>query len=65
MRIVLNGNDIDTEAASLADLIEAEGFTAEIVATAVNGEFVPRAVRTEQTLRDGDRVEVFSPRQGG
>jgi sulfur carrier protein len=35
------------------------------VAVAVNGEVVPRSAWDEQSLRDGDRVEVLTAAQGG
>jgi sulfur carrier protein len=41
------------------------GYGEAIVATAVNGEFVPARARGEIHLRDGDRVEVLAPMQGG
>ncbi|SON56271.1 sulfur carrier protein ThiS [Hartmannibacter diazotrophicus] len=65
MRILLNGDAVDFEAATLADFVEMQEFDPDIVATAVNGEFVPRLERAEMLLADGDQVEVFSPRQGG
>ena len=65
MRIVLNGEPRDTDVPSLAALIDAEGFEPAVVATALNGDFVPRDRRAATPLADGDAVEVFSPRQGG
>jgi sulfur carrier protein len=38
---------------------------AEQVATAVNGEFVPRGSRARHVLHDGDAVLCFSPITGG
>ena len=35
------------------------------VATAVNGEFVPRAQRAHHPLHDGDTVLCFAPITGG
>lgn len=37
----------------------------EQVATAVNGEFVPRGARAGHVLHDGDAVLCFSPITGG
>lgn len=65
MRIVLNGEPVDATAADLDTLLAAEGFDPALVATAVNGDFVPRAHRRDLRLSEGDSVEVFSPRQGG
>ena len=36
-----------------------------IVATALNGEFVPARKREATPVRDGDRIEILAPRQGG
>jgi sulfur carrier protein len=41
------------------------GYADRIVATALNGEFVPAAARREASVYDGDRVEVLAPMQGG
>lgn len=65
MRIVLNGEPVEAAATDLDTLLTAEGFDPTLVATAVNGDFVPRAHRSDLRLADGDSVEVFSPRQGG
>ncbi|OCX61181.1 thiamine biosynthesis protein ThiS [Thioclava sp. SK-1] len=65
MRIELNGASVTTDADDLAELIEEQGFAAAHVATALNGEFVPRGARANTPLRDGVRIEVLSPMQGG
>jgi len=41
------------------------GYGGAVVATAVNGEFVPTAARQTARLAEGDRVEVLAPMQGG
>ena len=41
---------------TLDRLLEAQGIDAATVATAVNGAFVPRALRTTTTLQSGDTV---------
>ncbi|MCV2880414.1 sulfur carrier protein ThiS [Actibacterium sp. XHP0104] len=65
MQIDLNGAQVITQARTLAALIDEQGFAAEVVATAVRGEFVPRSARADTPLAPGDRVEVLSPMQGG
>lgn len=65
MRITINGEGRESRAPTLEALVEEAGFVAGVVATAVNGEFVPRRSRGETALKDGDAVEVFAPRQGG
>ncbi|MQS00101.1 sulfur carrier protein ThiS [Gluconobacter aidae] len=65
MRIDLNGQTIETQAQTLADLLSEQGFESSCVATAVNGEFIARSLRSETRLDDGVKVEVLSPMQGG
>jgi thiamine biosynthesis protein ThiS len=33
--------------------------------SAINGEFVPARAREATPLKDGDRIEIVAPRQGG
>jgi sulfur carrier protein len=63
--IVLNGERIETAARTLAELVAGQGFPATAVATAVNGDFVPREARAATLLSGDDRVEIVAPRQGG
>lgn len=65
MRIRLNGEIIETMATDLAGLIEEHAFDVTVVATALNGEFVPRSLRGETRIAEGDVVEVLRPMQGG
>jgi sulfur carrier protein len=64
-RIRLNGAPLETRARTLADLVAVEGYAQAAVATAVNGNFVPRQERAATLLAAGDRVEIVAPRQGG
>jgi sulfur carrier protein len=50
---------------TLADLIAALGQAPQALATAVNGEFVPRDARAGVRLKDGDAVFTFQPITGG
>jgi sulfur carrier protein len=63
--ILLNGAPAQTEAATLAELVAARGFAEGEVATALNGDFVPRNARAATLLAEGDKVEIVAPRQGG
>jgi sulfur carrier protein len=63
--IVLNGEQIETAARTLAELVAGQGFAQTAVATAVNGAFVPREARAATLLSGGDKVEIVAPRQGG
>ena len=64
MKIVLNGEPREVQAATLSELLTECGFSGR-VATAVNEEFVPSSLRIARKLAVGDRVEVVSPMQGG
>ncbi|GGF66014.1 hypothetical protein GCM10011402_17700 [Paracoccus acridae] len=64
MQIILNGSPCHTNAATLADALAQAGVTGHI-ATALNGSFVPAALRDQTPIRDGDRIEAQAPMQGG
>ena len=53
------------EGLTLAALLAAQGVRATQVATAVNGEFVPCALRDQHTLHAGDTVLTFHAIVGG
>ena len=65
MKITVNGTAQETTAPTLDALLQELGYGAAKVATAVNEDFVPAALRPEQRLNEGDRVEIVAPRQGG
>jgi sulfur carrier protein len=65
MRILINGASRDIRAADLSGALEELGYAGAVVATAVNGEFVPAADRQVARLADGDQIEVLAPMQGG
>jgi sulfur carrier protein len=63
--LTVNGEPHQVAAATLADALIALDYGEAIVATALNGEFVPKRKRAETPLKDGDRIEIVAPRQGG
>lgn len=65
MRILVNGASREVRAAELAAALEELGYGGAVIATAVNGEFVPVSDRQAARLADGDRIEVLAPMQGG
>ncbi|WP_102222882.1 sulfur carrier protein ThiS [Acidimangrovimonas sediminis] len=65
MQILLNGAPVETAARTLADLVEERALDATSVATALDAEFVPRALRPATSLTEGARVEIVAPMQGG
>ena len=65
MRIFLNDDVHEVDAATLAAALDSLGFGGRKIATAVNGRFVAAAARQSMKLADGDRIEVVAPMQGG
>ena len=65
MRIIVNGDQHDVEPETLASALTALGYGGRKIATAVNGRFVPQAVRESTRLAEGDQVEIVAPMQGG
>jgi len=66
LTITVNGEPRTVEEdASLADLVSALGQPPQALATAINGDFVPRTARENVRLREGDAVFTFQPITGG
>ena len=65
MTFIINGEEQEVAAATLADLLTALDYDGDWLATAVNGELVHREDREAFTLGARDRIEILSPMQGG
>ncbi len=65
MKITVNGEAQTLAATLLSEALIELGYGDAKVATAVNEEFVPATLRASSELRDGDRLEIVAPRQGG
>lgn len=65
MTVIVNGEEQEIAAATLADLLSALDHDGDWLATAVNGELVHREDRAAFALREHDRIEILSPMQGG
>lgn len=65
MKITLNGVEREISEDSLDRALRELGYYDGAIATAVNGEFIPKTQRLEIVLSEGDRVEVVAPMQGG
>lgn len=66
MEILINGqaNDV-AAAATVLELLQAQGLADRRVAVEVNGEIVPRSRHAEHALASGDRVEIVHALGGG
>lgn len=65
MAFIVNGVPRKVKAETLADLMARLDYEGGWLATAVNGEIVHREARPAFRLREGDRIEILSPMQGG
>ncbi|GGA67286.1 thiamine biosynthesis protein ThiS [Nitratireductor aestuarii] len=65
MNIILNGEQREISGTTVADVLAEIGLEKARVATALNGGFLPAALRRETRLAAGDTLEVLSAMQGG
>ena len=65
MTFIVNGEEQQIAATTLAELLSALDYEGEWLATAVNGELVHRENRDDFMLGERDRIEILSPMQGG
>jgi sulfur carrier protein len=65
MTIVLNGEARETASTTLAALLTEIELDEAVVATALNGEFIPTDEREKTYISKGDRIEILAPMQGG
>ena len=65
LTLSVNGEPRRVAARTVAALLAELGHAGGHVAVAVNEDVVRRSAWGEAALRDGDRVEVVTPRQGG
>lgn len=65
MQIEVNGKRLEVAADTLAALLRELDYDDHHVGTALNQNFVRRMDRSETRLKEGDRIEIVSPRQGG
>ena len=65
MRIIVNGERLETTAKTMADLLLELGYEDMPVATARNMNVVRKGERDKTTLAEGDKIEILVPMQGG
>jgi sulfur carrier protein len=65
MKVIINKHEYELAAnATLADAV-ATIEAKPPFAAAVNTQFVPKTQYAQQSLNDGDRIEIISPVTGG
>jgi sulfur carrier protein len=65
MKITLNGVEREIAEGRLDQALRQLGYCDGAIATAVNGQFIPKSQRLDTVLSDGDRIEIVAPMQGG
>ena len=65
LSLIVNGDPRALAVTHLAEALAVLGYDEAIVATALNGEFVPRMARAHTRLKTGDKIEIVAPLQGG
>ena len=64
MKITINGNSQLIQPNNLEDLLLELKYQGKL-ATALNENFIPFKERKKTALKDGDRVEIVAPMEGG
>ena len=65
MNIIVNGENRNIINVNLTFALDELGYKEMKLATALNGEFVSVQARDNLNLKEGDKLEVLSPQQGG
>ena len=65
MNIIVNGKNRNIINVNLTFALDELGYKEMKLATALNGEFVSVQARDNLNLKEGDKLEVLSPQQGG
>ena len=65
MRVIVNGEHTEVEAATVAALLAELDYAGDHYAVAVNFDVLPKARWSEAPIKSGDEIEIISPRQGG
>ncbi len=65
MVVTVNGERREVAATRVDALLGELEFQGTHLAVAVNYDVVPRGRWAETTIKDGDAIEILTPRQGG
>lgn len=65
MQIVLNGNQFDTQARTVAELLSSLQIKPERVAVEINLNIIKKADFATTAIKDGDVVEIINFVGGG
>jgi sulfur carrier protein len=65
MRVIINGEEREIAAMSVAALLGELDYEGTHFAIAVNYDVLPKSRWAETQLKAGDEIEIITPRQGG
>jgi sulfur carrier protein len=65
MRVTVNGEQREIEAARVDALLSELEYEGTHFAIALNFDVLPRSRWAETQLKNGDEIEIITPRQGG
>ena len=65
MNIIVNGQNKNISKINLSMVLVELGYKQMKLATALNGDFISVEQRDNTELKDGDKLEILSPQQGG
>lgn len=65
MNVLVNGNLHEVGSTGLVEALDELGYGGAVIATALNGEFIPLNSRAGTSVAEGDRIEIVAPMQGG
>jgi sulfur carrier protein len=65
MRVIVNGEPREIASRSVDTLLSELEYEGTHFAIALNYDVLPRSQWAETPLRNGDEIEIITPRQGG
>jgi sulfur carrier protein len=65
MRVMVNGEQREISSASVDALLGELEYEGTHFAIALNYDVLPRSRWAQTTLKNGDEIEIITPRQGG
>lgn len=65
MRVIVNGEHRDVDLSRVDALLAELDYDGTHFAIALNFDVVPRSRWAVTTLKNGDEIEIITPRQGG
>jgi sulfur carrier protein len=65
MRVTVNGEPREILSASVEALLSELEYEGTHFAIAVNYDVLPKSKWAETAIRNGDEIEIITPRQGG